>query len=540
MELFHKLFAEDSDKTTTKIINYKKRKLSIKDVLDNFECLLPHKLDSKNRKNVIELFTKPKEEKHFAKSHKELLKKMTCSYHRKSKKQLEYFIKNVANTRDKLNKKAMIDFNSLKNISLYSQLRKNIAFNEYDELSIDEKLKGDFLYSIDKKYATKKLAKIFYIQEVVKQQEEPYFPFMLTFTNPSEYIFYKRKNNTKEINYGDFENFKKNTKYNKENGLFEESILKGAKLQKEINRHFYKDLKQRISRCDNGENVELFHFTIFESTKQLHFHSHKLLLVPKKYYRQVREAFENTTKYFKLEQVKFDELKEIKNSKNNQSKGQKINNAKASSYVYKYLFKTMKLEIDLNNEQPQELFNKDAFFNIFRRYFAKEHRIFTSSNFQHTTQKRIDIMYKFLKENYPKYLKELKEKGSLYYELEQLELKKVFIFKTITKYRYSINTSKLKSRLKELEKKYIKNLDKAYNLAKTDLFEEFQDDLLLFKKDEKVSHYLKKRKQISLESCHFVKSYSLDKTMCDNKKLIYHYKMYEMKGFTEDELCLIH
>ncbi len=540
MDLFYKLFEEGSDKPTTKIINHQKRKISIKEVLDNFECLLPHKLDSKNRKNVIELFTKPKEEKHFAKSHKELLNKMTHSYHKKSKKQLEYFIKNVANTYDNLNKKLMIDFNSLKNISLYSQLRKNITFDRYDNLTVDEKLKGDFLYSIDKKYATKKLAKIFYIQEVVKQQEEPYFAFMLTFTNPSEYIFYKQKKKSKKTNYGDFENFKKNSKYNKENGLFEESILRGAKLQKEINRHFYKDLKQRISRCDNSENLELFHFTIFESTKQLHFHSHKLLLVPSKYYRQVRESFENTTKYFKLEQVKFDELEEIKNLKSNQSKGQKINNAKASSYVYKYLFKTMKFEIDLSSEYPQELFNKDAFFNIFRRYFAKEHRIFTSSNFQHTTQKRIDIMYKFLKENYPKYLKELKEKGSLYYALEQLELKKVFTFKTITKHRYSIHTSKLKSRLKELEKKYIKNLDKAYNLAKTDLFEELQNDLLLFKRDEIFSQYVNKRKQISLENCHFMKSCSLDKTICDNKKLIYHYKMYQMKGFTEDELCLIH
>lgn len=544
MKLFQKLFKEGSNKSTTKnkpkIINHKKRALTIKEVLDKLEYSLPHKLDKKNKKNVIELFTKSKEEKHYARSHKELLNKMTRSYHIKSKKQLEYFIKNVANAHDTLNKKPMIDFNSLKNLSLYSQLRKNITFNKYDELCIDEKLKGDFLYNIDKKYATKKLAKIFYIQEIVKQQKDHYSAYMLTFTNPSQYIFYKQINSSKKINYGEFENFKKNSKYNKNNGLFEESILRGAKLQKEINRHFYKDLKQRIKRCDNSENVELFHFTIFESTKQLHFHSHKLLLVPSKYYRQVREAFENTTKYFKLEQVKFDELEEIKNSKKNQAKGQRLKNAKASSYVYKYLFKTMKAEINLNDKNTQELFNKDTFFNIFRRYFAKEHRIFTSSNFLHTTQKKIDIMYKFLKENYPEYLKKLKEKGSLYYQLEQLELRKTFTFKTITKYRYSIDTSKLKLRLKELEEKYIENLDKSYNLAKMDLFEEFQNDLLLFKKDGKLSHYVKKTKQISLESCHFVKSCSLNRTKCGIKKLIFHHQMYELKGFTEDELCLIH
>jgi len=545
MNLFNQLWGDDiktntsSDKTIIPRDNYQEEILPIKSLLDSFERTLPHTLDLKNKKSVIQIFLNDKKKISHAKSHKELLKKMTKSYQLKSQKQLEYFVKNISNTYDKLNKKSMIDFNSLNNIAMYSKLRNNIAFNSNDRLTLDEKLQGDFLYNLDKKFATKKLSKIFYIQEVVKQKREPYSAYMLTFTNPSSNIFYVKKKGATLTKQGDFQHFRKNKNYDKKNGTFEESIKLGAKLQKEINRFFYKDLKQRIKRCKSKEDTELFHFTIYENTKQLHFHSHKLLLVPSQYHNEIELSFENTTKHFNLEQVKFDKLDEIKENKN-KSKAQKLNSAKASSYIYKYLFKTMKCEFDTNNENLQEVFNKNIFFNIFRRYFAKEHRIFTASNYQHTTQKRLDIMYKFLKENYPQYLAELKKKGSIYYELEQLELKKFFIFKTVTRTRYSINTKKLKTRLTKLEKKYCKNLNESYDLAKVDLFEEFENDLTLFNINKKSSQYVHKQKTIILKSCYFKESFRLKNRKSGNEKLIYHHEMYALDGFTEEEFSLIY
>ena len=59
-------------------------------------------------------------------------------------------------------------------------------------------------------------------------------------------------------------------------------------------------------------------------------------------------------------------------------------------------------------------------------------------------------MYKYLKEHYPSYLKEMKAKGSLYYQIEQMELRGVFVFEKDTKLSYKFNIEAIEDRLSEL------------------------------------------------------------------------------------------
>lgn len=477
----------------------------IKTITEDIEKLIISNFSQKTKENIINFFKKENNTDKGLKSRKSLIEKMEKDYTNKSLKQLKFFINNIAFKYNTFLDKPLINWG--KSISFYNQLKKNYTVkidnenNIYQELE-EEKIKGEFLSDLDKKYAIKKISKIYCLEEYLKEDNVEMAKLFITFTNPTQYHYYTLKDKKEiDINAIDGEQFGskrfiKNPKYNEELGSFENSINEGMKKQKEINRYFHIDLERRIRRA--GYDINLYHFTIYEPHKSLQPHSHKMLIIPKEIEELAYKSFKLTKKHFNLKQVKIEEIKH-----------------KASTYITKYLIKTLNLDnnIDLNisdselinsndfceeearleliAQRKNKSFLSDNFFNIYRRYFGAKNRIFTSSNFKYTTQKKIDIMYKYLKENYPSFLENLKKTGiSLYYQLEQLEQQGIFTFEKGNKIAYSFNTELLKEEYNKYFKEEKKNL---YKLIKQEL------KIIKKKNDnDKYTYKNKKKKYIDL------------------------------------------
>lgn len=483
LEVFHKRIKKIDSLSSFATIS----KSNIRKNIEEIENLTFKNFSNKTKNSIINLLNEENEQKFQGlKTRAELIEKMSKDYEKKSIKQLKFFINNVSSKYNTLQDKPLINWKN--NSTFYFNLKKNYSakFDEENNLFFElenEKRKGEFLLNSDKKYSAKKIAKIYCLEEYIEDENEEYVSLFLTFTNPSEFHYYTLKNKN-EIDIEAIENeefnskkFIKNPQYNDNFGTFENSIILGIENQKKINRYFYNDLKKRIERANL--NANMYHFTIFEPHKSLQPHSHKMLILPRNCINLANESFNLTKRYFNLKQVKIEEIKE----------------ARASTYITKYLLKTLNLEennlidfkdLDLKNiesyeiteakrdyiiEKQNETFTKDNFFNLYRRYFGASNRIFTTSNFKTTTQKKIDIMYKFLKENYPDFLQSLKDnKKSLYYQLEKLEEEKIFTFELKNNESFSFNIELLKAEYKnffiEEKRKLISIIKKERNKIK--------------------------------------------------------------------------
>lgn len=372
----------------------------------------------------------------YADTIKELKNKLEYSYIVKSSKLLEYFVKNNLKSKN-------IKTNKVKDYSFVNGMFKYANDFYYDvksndinevELKFKEYKKGDFLSNKDKLYSYKKIAKVMYLDYVNKQKEKVF----ITFTLPNE-KFHKYNKNGIETNT-----------FNSED-KFEENVEKGLKLLNEIHRYFYHTLKYKIRRycksnnITNKEVINIDFIKILEPHKSLDGHLHSLFYIDKTFLNIVEEVYSMTIDNFKLKETKFEIL----------------NNAKASTYLNKYLLKTTKSE--------------NLFYNQYKKYFSKT-RFFTSSNFRHTNQEKIEIVYKFLNQYKPKIIKYFKRGNiPIYHQIEQIILKGYFRFQEEEIKRISIDFQAIKEEFEKLKNKkdtdtfkinILKNIDnyiKEYN-----------------------------------------------------------------------------
>ena len=220
--------------------------------------------------------------------------------------------------------------------------------------------------------------------------------------------------------------------------------------------------KYNVSLKEIEEDEELKALCRVDKIKMLEPHAsltphlHSLLFVAE----ELEEVF---YKVYKITLKKYELNKEFCPTEDIQS-------AKASSYVAKYILK------NLDNKEDEESNTKIDIVNQYMRYFSNV-RFFNTSNFIHTTQKEIDIVYNYLKRNNREFLNELKQREEpLYYSLEQLIKDELFKFQYEEKEIKIVDYTKLQKDIKELytkdieenekikdEIKYIKNTLKSIN-----------------------------------------------------------------------------
>jgi len=453
-----------------------------------------------------------------ADDYESMIKKMRDSYNEKSLIQMKYFLFNVSQKKSK--NKPLIDFkedthsfmNYRKNFEFYNRshlvehgkqvtgkdTKDNIGINLKSEL-----IRGDFLRQQDTKYGFKKMAKVYYLEELNKGNT----PYFITFTLPSAFQKYKLKKGIakEERHYEDFSQLVKNKNYSGMN--FEENIEKALIRINEVHTYFYHRVKKKIQtsiisearakaksiinrikktqKIDKStlkmkrlsliekyktklqENMDFI--KIIESSKNLTPHAHILLWSSSKYETQIKEAYEETIKEFSLKK-KSQDFETIKEEE-----------AHVSTYLTKYLQKS--------NDSEGDDFN---FYNYYKRMFGAKHKLFTTSNFRDTTQKKIDIMYKYFKEHKPYMIERLKESGkSLYHWLEQMELKSIFKFETEDKIVHSIDIKKIENYFLELFdiNKVRKEAVEHLNNEKGESYDYKDKPFWIYGLQEDVNHY---------------------------------------------------
>ena len=207
---------------------------------------------------------------------------------------------------------------------------------------------------------------------------------------------------------------------------FEENIIKGLKYLNEIHRYFYHTLKYQIKRYCNKQNIKdknkmiVDFIKILEPHKSLDGHLHSLFYIDNEFTPLIKKVYNMTVERFELLQTKFEILE----------------NSKGATYLNKYLLKTTKTE--------------NLFYNQYKRYF-NDIRFFSSSGFRHTTQEKIEIVYKYINENNKELLEMYKKTDKpLYYHLEELIINNVFEFEEKEILRTSINYLEIKNQYKKL------------------------------------------------------------------------------------------
>lgn len=312
-------------------------------------------------------------------------------------------------------------------------------------MSFEEFENGSFLLNQDTIYSYKKISKVSYLEYINKDKKK----IFITFTLPNK-LFHK-------YNYEG----KKTATY-KSADLFEENIIRGLEyINKQIHHYFYKTLKFKIDRfckknkIKNKEIKRIDFIKIIEPHRSLDAHLHSLFYVDNLFLDIIEEVYNMTIDYFDLKQTKID--KDIE---------------KGSSYLTKYLLKTTKGE--------------NLLYNHYKRYFS-QFRFFSSSNFKHTTQEKIDLVYKYLYNNKKGLLDRYKRsKKPLYYLIEKLILKKIFTFEEEEKTSFNINYTKIKKEYNKVIKRY--KIDKFLEKKKTIKKDIIKDKKLDFEIDISVDN----------------------------------------------------
>ena len=360
-----------------------------------------------------------------------LITEMQRSYDTKSHSRFTYFVKQIAPMYNHLKGGYM---SNLWESGVY-KFRNNLEpqNNSTLDIRLTEKENGLYLKNQDNRKIQQILSKIRYLEYVNKDKTA----LFLTITAPSRFHYYtkSRKNNkhykNKKCIYDDYE----------------DSITQRYKIIRKIQRRFYFNL--------NNEKVEKDFFLMFEPHKSLTPHLHMLLWVDKKDIESVKKSFDLVVNQYQLKQVDFEE----------------IHTAKASSYITKYLVKTL-------NESETD----NALMRLYKSYFHK-FRIFSSSNFRHSTQKEIDFVYKYISKEYPEYMYRLKESSiPLFYNLEQYIKNGKFIFEyeenesVVVDYKSSEKTvnalyTEYKQKRSHIEKTFKEQQSQVYNKVKKEWME---------------------------------------------------------------------
>jgi hypothetical protein len=362
----------------------------------------------------------------------EMVLKIEESYLSKSQKMEEYFIKNIAHIQNSNTGENLFDLSKIDISKNYFKIRNETAYEKLSSMSKyyntaqkaftiqnkpwklakyeDEMIElsnslymyshnnsTSFIEEFNSKYGYKKLAKVKYID--YKNSDK--IPVMATFTLDKYFRKYKLYEKYKDSAVlGDSYGLKEINKHVNLEDIIEKSYHK----LNEIFRSFYEYFKHKNSR--SGDEDKLDFILVFEPHKSLTLHMHALFYCNGVQLKNLEDAWENYLKDLTPKQKKGQDFKVIDTSI-----------ANASTYLSKYLIK------EYNNEE-----NDISFYNKYKSYFSK-FKFFRTSNFYHTTQKKIDLMYQYLCKNYPDILELIKSTTVPIYEiLEQFEIKGLFNF----------------------------------------------------------------------------------------------------------------
>ena len=348
-----------------------------------------------------------------------LVDNINLNYIAKSVSYEKFFIENIAHTYNTKTNENLFDFSNINLAKNYKEkiqefqlqdIANKLDNKNYSEKDIihsinnlstyNHKQNSDFMEQIDAKYSYKKLAKVKYID--YKNIDKN--PIMLTFTVDSNFRKYKKINPNIDGELGSFDNLKEIEK-NKEANL-QELIEESYNNLNSTFRNFYQHTKTLNMR--QGVKDKLDYILIFEAHKSMTLHLHVLIYCNTEQLANLRRSW---SKY-------------LLGLDKNQRKGQDykaINRdiATGATYVSKYLVK------EYNSTEDQEDKN---FFLQYKRYFSK-FKLFRTSNFYHTTQKKIDKMYSYFAKNYPDLLKNMKLSDiPIYIIFEELDIKAIFQF----------------------------------------------------------------------------------------------------------------
>ncbi len=434
-----------------------------------------------------------------------LYSKMTKTYNQKSFKSFKYFLFNISQKTNKITNKPLIDF--IENNELFIDYKKSLTYDEDLNYSFKKEfIKGRHLEKVDNTYAMKKLAKVQYLESINKRR----FAYFLTFTCPSHFHKYKMKDGIDgdERHYRDFSQLTLNENFNHRDYNFEDSIRDSIKLmalvnttfsetmRKNLYKHFEKKARRitadKLSTMEFNDNKEknrtkklIYKETlekikyrrdkirIIEPHKSMVRHSHYLQWINYEEKEVLFKTYEQIIKKFNLNRA-FCKVIAIDKKR-----------AKPTTYLTKYLTKNFSETKDIESN----------FYNIYKRYFCNEVKFFTTSDFKNTTQKRIDIMYSFLRKHCNNLLEEIRDKEiSLYRYLDFLDRKKVFTFNEKKEIKYAF----VKRKIKKLFNKYVR---KEMKQIKTDYLEkakEIKEKIKNFKSEKKElkNEYLRKLNNI--------------------------------------------
>jgi len=360
-----------------------------------------------------------------------MVEKINSSYISKSIKNEEYFIKNIAHTVNKTTKEPLFNFEHnnidknyyrtinkdvVKKLS-YKTKNYNLVKNHFSKQNRPEKIKeyekeiidlsnGLYMYQhnnstsfLDKaniKYGYKKLAKVKYLD--YKNQDKT--PVMLTFTLDKNYRKYAKYQKCKDATLGKYTGLREINK----NVNLEDMIEKSYQKLNETFRDFYEYFKTKNKRSKDNDKLDFI--LVFEPHKSLTLHIHCIFYCNEVQLKNLEDTWLNYLKKLTPKQKKAQDYKVIDTSISN-----------ASTYLSKYLIK----EYNTNADDI-------SFYNKYRSYFSK-FKFFRTSNFYHTTQKKINLMYQYFCKNYPDIIELIKKTTVPLYEvLEQFEIKELFIF----------------------------------------------------------------------------------------------------------------
>lgn len=299
-------------------------------------------------------------------------------YIQQSSTKLKYKVFNLMNMTDN-NGKLVYNFNNFKKYISYIDEENGLTKDN----TVIQDLTGEYLFNIDKSESAKNFAKVKYIEHYNQNKLKVF----ITFTNPSEYHFLK--NSGTKINH--------KCKFD----TFEETIEESIKLQVKINRYFYNQLKKYLKRACIDNEVDFVRQ--LEAHENMCAHSHSLYFIEEYGYEVLVHVYNQVIKKFKL-------------NKKDGCKIEIVDSAKASTYVAKYIIKT------LHNEDI-----KDNFHNHYKRYYSK-YRFFTSSNYKHTNQKELNKTYSYLKKTNPKLIDRFKKSSFPLYVLLEKYINRSLIF----------------------------------------------------------------------------------------------------------------
>lgn len=399
-------------------------------------------------------------------SYQDFVNDMLNQYYTKSNEQKSFFTHNVLGMHNVITNLPMIDLTNNRYDKLKGSVLEDFSLDANGYSYNREILKGSFLNQNKTIQAQKRWAKLKYLEFAHSDKRA----FFLTFTNKSIWHKWKTKHKSlkEDRKYGDSSILKDNENFVMQGNNLQEHFINSAKEINKIWTYFYQILKVDIQNYKKKnkleEEFEVGFFRQLEAHKNLTSHGHILLFVDEVVKGVVKNSMYKTIQEFGLN-GKFQDLQEIKNQSDveplseeetaklieelmvlngkletqtnkkilkgiktkikNINKRMNNNFSMPSSYIGKYMLKNA-----FKNEEDDLLNSKTLeFFNAWESMIGNKVKITGMSNYKHTTQKHIDIMYGWFQENAPEAIRAVKRTGKpLYHWLEKQEIDGNFTF----------------------------------------------------------------------------------------------------------------